>query len=205
MFGATRFTWLLLVIASVVSMVVISGCSEAVPQRHETPPEAPKPIVLGPGEGRTIQMSPDEQVIFKLGKGESGSDFEFAEVKIKPNGGPPEHIHLELDEAFYVMRGTVRVKIGEEIIEAKEGSFVFIPQGTSHAFVNSGTEDGTLVVVSSEVGLEAYLREVAEALRKMPPGPPNMESLAPILKKYKAKVVGPPLGAMPPASKEGEH
>ncbi len=204
MFSSTRFVCLFLVIAAVLT-VAVGGCSKATPQREETPHAVPKAIVLGPGEGRTIQMSPVEQVVIKLGNGESGSDFEFAEVKLKPNGGPPEHIHFELDEAFYVMRGTVRVKIGEEIIEAKQGSFVFIPRGTRHAFVNSGTEDGTLVAVSSAVGLEAYLREIAEALRKMPPGPPDMEALAPILEKYKVEIVGPPLSNTPPGSTGGKQ
>jgi mannose-6-phosphate isomerase-like protein (cupin superfamily) len=92
---------------------------------------APKPIFLPPGGGRIIEEvkdgGPKGHLIFKLGGGESGSTFEFAEARTPPNGGPPVHIHFETDEAFYVVSGTFRVKVGDQVRDVGPGSFVFAP------------------------------------------------------------------------------
>src|SRR4030095_14499718 len=79
---------------------------------------APKPIFLPPGGGRRregVEAGPKRKLISKLGGGESGSTFEFAEPKTPPKGGPPVHIHFDTDEAFYVVSGDFRVKVREPV------------------------------------------------------------------------------------------
>ena len=41
--------------------------------------------------------------------------------------GPPQHIHKNEDETFYVVEGEMKVLLGKRIISAKAGSFVFVP------------------------------------------------------------------------------
>ncbi len=81
-----------------------------------------------------LRDGPKDRLIFKLGGGESGSTFEFAEAKTRPNGGPPEHIHFDTDEAFYVVSGDFRVKVGDQLKDVGPGSFVFAPRGIPHAW-----------------------------------------------------------------------
>ncbi len=55
--------------------------------------------------------------------------------------GPPRYIaplhkHHDDDEAWYVLEGTLHVKVGEEVVEAKAGSAVFVPRGTPHTYWN---------------------------------------------------------------------
>lgn len=155
----------------------------------------PKPIFLPPGGGRIISGLEDGgQITFKLGGGESGSTFGFAEGKNPPSGGPPEHIHLDADEAFYVLSGNFRVKVGDQVEDVGPGSFVFAPRGIPHAFVNTGTTEGTLLTVDSPPKFEACMREITDALRRMPPGHPDQKILDAISDKCKTKIVGPPLG-----------
>jgi mannose-6-phosphate isomerase-like protein (cupin superfamily) len=170
---------------------------DADPSRRSgtTQEPAPKPIFLPPGAGRIITGFADGgQFTFKLGGGESGSTFEFAEGKTPPNGGPPEHIHFDTDEAFYVLSGTFRVKVGDQVKDVGPGSFVFAPRGIPHAFVNTGKTEGRLLTVASPTRFEACTREITDALRRMPPGHPDQKILDAIMDKCKMRIVGPPLG-----------
>jgi mannose-6-phosphate isomerase-like protein (cupin superfamily) len=51
-----------------------------------------------------------------LGGGESGWTFELSVANAKPKAGPPEHIHEDVDEAFYVVNGSFRAKVGDQIV-----------------------------------------------------------------------------------------
>lgn len=70
------------------------------------------------------------------------SDFVIAEWK--DGGGPPGpprwiaplHLHRNDDEAWYVLEGTLCVRVGKDIVEAKAGSAVFVPRGTPHTYWN---------------------------------------------------------------------
>jgi oxalate decarboxylase/phosphoglucose isomerase-like protein (cupin superfamily) len=61
-----------------------------------------------------------------------------------PPGPPrwiaPLHLHHHDDEAWYVVEGTLRVKKGEEEVEAREGSAVLVPRGTPHTYRNPSSK-----------------------------------------------------------------
>ena len=50
----------------------------------------------------------------------------------------PLHVHHKDDEAWYVLQGTLRVRMGEEIVEARAGAGVFVPRGVPHTYWNAG-------------------------------------------------------------------
>jgi mannose-6-phosphate isomerase-like protein (cupin superfamily) len=76
--------------------------------------------------------------------GSIGDAFVIAEWK--DAGGPPGpprwiaplHLHRNDDEAWYVLEGTLRVRVGKDEVEARAGSAVFVPRGTAHTFWNPG-------------------------------------------------------------------
>ena len=49
----------------------------------------------------------------------------------------PLHVHHGDDEAWYVLEGTLRFRIGDEVCEAAAGSAVLAPKGTPHAYGNA--------------------------------------------------------------------
>jgi mannose-6-phosphate isomerase-like protein (cupin superfamily) len=193
---ANARVYLLLILVIVVAAVARFVPRDRLTAQAKTSP--PVAIFLGPGEGRRIGTPPND-FLFRVGGGESGSTFEFAEATIKPNGGPPLHVHDDLDEAFYVVSGMFRVKVGDRLFDAPPGSFVFAPHGLPHAFVNTGTTEGTFVVIDSPPTFEAFWRETSDALRRLPPNSANIPKvLGSISEKYKMRVVGPPLSESPP-------
>jgi len=59
-----------------------------------------------------------------------------------PPGPPrfiaPLHLHHHDDEAWYVLEGTLCVRVGDKDVEAQAGSAVFVPRGTPHTYWNPG-------------------------------------------------------------------
>jgi mannose-6-phosphate isomerase-like protein (cupin superfamily) len=49
----------------------------------------------------------------------------------------PLHVHHGDDEAWYVLEGSLRFRIGDEILEVGPGGAVLAPKGTPHAYGNA--------------------------------------------------------------------
>jgi mannose-6-phosphate isomerase-like protein (cupin superfamily) len=72
-----------------------------------------------------------------------GSENDFVIVEWTDSGESqwdwiaPLHVHHTDDEAWYVLDGVLRFRIGEEIFEAGPHSAVLAPKGTQHAYGNA--------------------------------------------------------------------
>ena len=93
----------------------------------------PRPIVLGPGAGREIDLG--NFVMSLKAPGEAtGGLFSLLEATEPPGFGPPMHIHHDCGEAFYVLAGEYRIFIEADEHACPAGSFVWIPRGLVHGF-----------------------------------------------------------------------
>lgn len=48
----------------------------------------------------------------------------------------PLHVHHEDDEAWYVVEGTLTVRVGDQDVEVPTGGAVLVPRGTPHTYWN---------------------------------------------------------------------
>jgi mannose-6-phosphate isomerase-like protein (cupin superfamily) len=70
----------------------------------------------------------------------------FVIAEWRDPGGPPgparliapPHLHRHDDEAWYVLEGTLVVRVGKDEVAAHAGSAVFVPHGTAHTYWNPG-------------------------------------------------------------------
>lgn len=90
-----------------------------------------------PGEGPWVENPLGGTMTFKLSAEESGGRFTVVESVAGPGEGPPLHIHPE-DELIYVLEESLRVRLDETLLDAAAGSFVFIPRGRIHTWLNAG-------------------------------------------------------------------
>lgn len=88
---------------------------------------------------------PTEGFAYPLAGGQlGGPDSDFVIVEWADSGESawewiaPLHVHHADDEAWYVLEGILRFKIGDGICEARPGSAVLAPKGTPHAYGNAG-------------------------------------------------------------------
>ena len=107
-----------------------------------------RPVVLGPGEGRSYPMGRLEAV-FKADGAETAHGYSISEWWLDPyTRGPGAHSHPE-DDVFYVLEGTMSVLVADRWHDAGAGAFVLIPGGTSHGFENRTGERAGMLNVSA--------------------------------------------------------
>jgi len=70
------------------------------------------------------------------------------------DGASPHH-HTTVAELFYVLRGTVQVLVGDELVEAGEGDLVVVPPGVAHAFAAAPGGDAELLLAVTP-GIERF-------------------------------------------------
>jgi mannose-6-phosphate isomerase-like protein (cupin superfamily) len=96
--------------------------------------------------------------------------------------GPPPHAHHVTVDTFYVLEGTLRVTIGEREIDSPAGSYVVVPPGIMHTFVNTTDEPVRFLNINAPGGWENYLRDLSEAMRSGVM--PGSSEFAQIVAKY---------------------
>jgi quercetin dioxygenase-like cupin family protein len=111
-------------------------------------------------------------VVSFLAQGEdTDGRFALVEYRSKPGNEPPPHIHEWEHEFYYVLDGAMEFYIGDQVIQAKQGQVVFLPQGKAHAFKIKSDELRALILVvatgEQPVGLDRYFLELAEPATTM--------------------------------------
>lgn len=97
-----------------------------------------------------------------LGAAATGGAFSALLVELKPDEGPPPHLHRDREEYFYVLDGTYRMSVNGRESTIGPGTLVFVPRGTVHAFSNIGTTTGRLLEWTIPGSNEPYFRAVHE-------------------------------------------
>jgi quercetin dioxygenase-like cupin family protein len=85
------------------------------------------------------------------------------EVLISPNGGSNVHTHDDADEQFYILDGTVTMRVGEVTFRATTGDVVFIPRQTPHS-INTGTTAARVLATFTPGGIEDVFRSAGEPI-----------------------------------------
>ncbi len=132
-------------------------------------------IVLGPGEGRRLEARGSE-MLFKAVGATTGGRFSLMDRTLPPGGRmPPPHRHPATVEAFLVLEGSLTFDVDGERIAGPAGTFVLVPEGSSHTFGNDGGEPGRVLIVHAPA-LDAYFEDLAR-LWAGPDAPPRADEL----------------------------
>ena len=107
------------------------------------------------------------------------------------------HVHREQDEFIYTLDGTFRVRLGDDLIEAPPGSFVFIPRNTPHTWQNVCAVHSRFVatLIPASVEFEAFFHCYAN----LTPEDRGVEAFSRLAAETGAmEVLGPPLARSHP-------
>lgn len=86
----------------------------------------------GPGERFT-------QALFDAGSGAKTCKIDC--IKTPPGGGSPEGLHThQVDQIFYILKGTMTVEIKGNQYDVGPGTLVIFPAGVAHRNWNRGSE-----------------------------------------------------------------
>lgn len=118
--------------------------------------------LVTPGDGEEIHMGPNHIRILEDGS-RTGHRLGMAVLSLEPGfGGPPQHIHREHEETFFVTSGNVRFVSGTDEFVATTGSLVTAPIGTPHTFGNADSEEPATLLFTTTPDLYIdYFRDLA--------------------------------------------
>ncbi|MFE0458627.1 cupin domain-containing protein [Kitasatospora sp. NPDC058965] len=73
------------------------------------------------------------------------------------------HFHKTFSESFYILSGEVTLFDGREWVTARQGDFLFVPEGGVHGFTNeSDAPASMLVLFTPGPAREKFFQELAE-------------------------------------------
>jgi mannose-6-phosphate isomerase-like protein (cupin superfamily) len=145
-------------------------------------------VHVPPGGGRAVWFNGGLVTFYALGE-DTGEAFTLFEEAVAPQEGALPHLHHEEDQAFYVLQGDHEFVCDGRAIEAKAGSFVYVPRDVVHSFENVGTEPGRLLILSTPAGgTERLFLELGEPATEgsspPPPAPLDLAAFRAAVQKY---------------------
>lgn len=118
-------------------------------------------ITILAGEGDSFDFG-GLGVNWKIDGDNTGKRFAVVHHPIAPHAlAAPLHYHNNEDEYSFVLKGTLGALLGDKVLEAEEGSWVFKPRHQWHTFWNPGDTPCEIIEIISPAGFENYFREVA--------------------------------------------
>lgn len=145
-----------------------------------------------PGAGLRLQSGPGRDLIFKVTGEDTRGAFDYFIVEVAPHGGPPLHVHHKQEETIHVLKGTFKVRIGEETFRCAPGGFAYLPSNVPHAFLNLTDEPAEIIVVYTPGGGHRFYEELGPMTRG---GARDPKAIAAVFSKYDMTLLGPPLSA----------
>ena len=122
-----------------------------------------KPTILPPESRESFDFG-GLGVEWKIDGASTAGNFSVVHHPMAPRAlAAPLHYHHREDEYSYVLKGKLGALLGEDVVEAGPGTWVFKPRGQWHTFWNAGDTPCEIIEVISPAGFEEYFREVAAA------------------------------------------
>src|SRR5829696_6275074 len=111
-------------------------------------------VVVRPGEGVRVG-----NVEF-LALSEDTPRFNLSIITMAPGRhGPGAHVHAAEDDAFLVLDGALTFLLGDREVAAPAGTFVLVPPGVEHTFVNRTDEPVRIANIHAPAGFDRRLLE----------------------------------------------
>ena len=145
--------------------------TEALPNGHQ-------------GNGEWFQITPGERFKIRTSVEETEGAFAMLELVADPRNGAPMHIHMNEDEHFIVLEGTLYIANGDKTLDAPAGTAVTVRKGVPHGWCNLSETPLRMLLVFSPGHIERLFREVAAR---------ENDDIAAILDKFGCLIVGPAL------------
>jgi quercetin dioxygenase-like cupin family protein len=110
-------------------------------------PEPAKPYALRAGEGWTYGFGPD--FVVKAGELARGRRLAVVEYTTRAGEEPGDHTHPSEDEIFYLVKGSLGFRCGEQEFELEDGGFIFLPRGVQHGYTIRSSGEARILLITS--------------------------------------------------------
>ncbi len=103
-----------------------------------------------------------------------------------PKGlGAPPHSH-PWDEAFYVLKGEVELRLADDTYRLAPGDYILVPANQVHAFTGLSDEEGLLIAFESPSHSHQFFQEINDTVTSIPE---DLHKMPDIGRRHKVKFI----------------
>jgi mannose-6-phosphate isomerase-like protein (cupin superfamily) len=136
------------------------------------------PRLIGPRDGKAVDLA-SVGVRFMAWTEETGGGFSLVEHPIPPRTlVAPLHRHTREDEYSFVLEGRMGALLGDAVVHADAGDFVFKPREQWHTFWNAADAPCRILEIISPGGFEHYFDDAAALINGPDFDPTRLVELA---------------------------
>ncbi len=117
------------------------------------------PKLVPPDGGRAIWWMGDDRIRFQAITADTGGAYAWWIDEPPAGVGPPRHVHSREEEGFNVVDGGVVFQAGKLKATAGPGTFIALPAGIPHGWVNGKTQ-ARLITFTAGAGNEGFFLEL---------------------------------------------
>lgn len=152
-----------------------------------------RPVAVAKDEGEARWWLGGLAVI-KVTAAETGGQMSIIEITEPPGAEAPLHVHHREDESFWIIEGSATFEVGDQIIEAWAGDYLFGPRNIPHRYT-VGSKGCRMLYIMTPGGFENLVLEMSEpaASRTLPPPSdeePDYEQITAIANAHGAELLG---------------
>jgi quercetin dioxygenase-like cupin family protein len=114
------------------------------------------PKLVPPGCGLAIWWMGDDKITFQATSADTNGAYAFWVDEPPGHVGPPKHVHSREEEGFYVVKGQVQFRAGHLDSVLTKDSFIALPKGIPHSWVNTSTGQARLITFAAGAGNEGF-------------------------------------------------
>ncbi len=139
--------------------------------------------LVTPTDGEVLDMGISRTRILEDGSRTNGR-LGVAEIWLAAGfAGPPQHVHREHEETFFVLSGTIDFTSGSDTTRVTPGSLVTAPIGVPHTFANpDGDQEASFLFTSTPDLYIGYFRDLAGLASRT--GGLNPDDMLEIMSRY---------------------
>lgn len=119
-----------------------------------------EPIIARAGEGAVHKTPFGDRLRWLAGEAETVGGYSLHDRLAPPGSRSTPHTHRGVTEAFYVIEGELELRIDDEQLMGKAGTFVLVPPNVTHAWRNTSDRDTHVLVLFTPPVAYEYFEEL---------------------------------------------
>lgn len=113
-----------------------------------TSTRASKPVLVRADEAETLQDGATSLITLLADANATGGALTANRATLRRGSpGAPAHFHTRATEMFYVLDGSMRVLLDDQVLTLGRGDFLTVPPTVPHAFAPSPDSEAEMLVV----------------------------------------------------------
>lgn len=155
--------------------------------------QALTPVAVAGDEGNARWWLGSLAVI-RVTTADTGGQLSIIEVTEPSNAEQPWHVHHNEDEGFWILEGSASFEVGDTVVEAHAGDYLFGPRDIPHRYT-TGPDGCRMLFLMTPGGFEELVIAMSEPAtsRTLPPPPeqePDWAQVAAVAQAHGCELLG---------------